>query len=256
MRRIGGLVLAAVVPLLLSMATPSSADQLTFEMVNRATNTYLVAQNGRLVASRTAGPAAVWILEPVNNQGAVRIRSAATGGYLNMQNGALQVGPVQPGGQSAMWIVQRVANPYALLLNAAYPGVYVNVQNGSVTASRIQPGAQSAMWQALPANQARAAPPARTMPGRQAAGRVAAAPSIPANQLVDMVIVNRSSGPLNVFVDDGGGHVAFVVMLPPNEGVDQPSRIGYLWRLAQNNQWVAAYKAGSAAKQIINYPQQ
>ncbi len=139
--------LALIASLLASAAGAEPA--VTFQ--NKWRNTYLAAQpSGPVLATQANTPDAQWLLERLDDGGThfVRLKSAATGGYLNIEHGPLAIGPVEPGWYSAMWqFVRSPANDGSFRLqNRWKPDVYINAETGAVEAGPIQPGWVSANW--------------------------------------------------------------------------------------------------------------
>jgi hypothetical protein len=122
-----------------AMAATASAES----FVNRWTQVQIGVASGAPVAVAGA-PSADWTIEPAGG-GFVRLKNAASGGYLNVEKGPLAIGPVGPGWWSAQWTLEQ-AGGFVRIKNR-WTGVYLNVEKGPLVAGAAEPGWWSAQWQ-------------------------------------------------------------------------------------------------------------
>jgi hypothetical protein len=66
--------------------------------------------------------------------------------YLNIEQGQLVSGPIEPGWYSAMWYLDQTDDGYIRLQNYWKPDEYIHIQSGNVQAGPIEPGWWSAKW--------------------------------------------------------------------------------------------------------------
>ncbi len=72
---------------------------------------------------------------------------------------------------------------------------------------------------------------------------------------ITLHIQNRSNAPILVFADDTQGKPVLLATLNPGQGMRENSPIGQIWRLAQNDQWLDAYRIeGEPDEQVITFP--
>lgn len=109
--------------------------------------------------ANTAGEATVvsdengWVIEPVDGQNAVRLRSSKSGqDYLTVANGKVYVEPSPLSEQASWWAAQPVANTNAHRLRHFLSDThYLNIEQGPLAVSDIHSGAWSGWWLLQPA---------------------------------------------------------------------------------------------------------
>lgn len=300
------LVFPALLLLLVDIA-PVFAQEAAYQIVNRWRETVIAAAGQSATEQSNNGlPSNQWFLEAAD-EGTVRFRSAATGGYLYF-SGSLAVGQVPPTAREAMWRLEPVDAGHSRISNLAQPNIYLHTQPEFLEASPMQPNWWSAMWRldqvnvpqnaqnnqgagtlnnAGPANtqaqpntgnglvrrqqgtQSQGNLPASGAsqqangygvlppPPRAGAAPLAATPAArsPLGQSVKLFIQNRSNLDLDVFVDDDNGEQVFLATLRPNQQLEQTSPVGLVWRLAQSDVWLDAYKIEPGnVEQVIVFP--
>lgn len=94
-----------------------------------------------------------WIIEPVDGQDAVRLRSdRGTQGYLTLKDGKAVILSGQPGDEASWWMVEAVPNTPAHRIRAVLDDrLYLNIEQGPLTVSDVHFGAWSGWWLLLPA---------------------------------------------------------------------------------------------------------
>lgn len=144
--------LLVAVWVLLALAPAAEAAEETVQIRNYWRQTLLSA-DGDGPALGGEGEAAVWVVEPAGVSGAVRLRNAASGGYLHLEHDARrpEVGDAKPGWHSAMWILEPVAGGDLVRLRNLWRKTYLNVETGPVEAGEVAPGWHSARWAVTPA---------------------------------------------------------------------------------------------------------
>lgn len=72
---------------------------------------------------------------------------------------------------------------------------------------------------------------------------------------VQLVVRNFSGGNLDVFVQDAAGDQLLVQTIGPGQQLRQQTPVGYLWSIAQNDDWKGTYRISNAPVQNIQFPQ-
>lgn len=89
-----------------------------------------------------------WIIEPVEGQGAIRLRSDRGGrGYLMLDNGQVETVPTSPSDMVAWWVPEHITNTDAFRFrHFLYKDRYLNIEQGPLLTSSIHSGAWSSWW--------------------------------------------------------------------------------------------------------------
>ncbi len=215
--------------------------------------TFLLSVNGQSVmlsggqlalgAAGDGSGAARWQLEPSDGNSA-RIRSVDQPDvYIHIESGAPQAGPVEPSWLSARWQVFDRGDDAGGQSYGALP-VGGNAGYSALPSAGLPPVAN------LPRQPTIAAAPRPSAGGLRP---VAAAPAVAT--MISLIIQNRSGAPLDVFADDRNGEQVYLATLEPNQQMQQDTPPGVVWRLAQNDQWLDAYRIDdTAAEQVIVFP--
>ncbi|MDU9006830.1 RICIN domain-containing protein [Sedimentitalea todarodis] len=111
---------------------------------------HLVDKTGEVTADPNATG---WIIEPIDGQDAVRLRSdRGTQGYLTLQDGNAVVLPSLPSDNASWWVIEAVPNtPSYRIRTVLDDTLYLNVEQGPLTVSDVHFGAWSGWWLLLPA---------------------------------------------------------------------------------------------------------
>lgn len=101
--------------------------------------------------SATEGAAAVWILELVTGSShTFRLKNEANGGYLYLEDGNPQCGPIAKTEKGAWWIFQQVEDKSGniRLRSALYPNLYLNNEKDpkNTQCTAIPAAFQSGIW--------------------------------------------------------------------------------------------------------------
>ncbi len=249
----GAAACALIASLLPSLASAEPA--MTFQ--NKSQGMYLAAQpSGPVLATQPSTPDAQWIFEQVHDGGVIylRLKSATTGGYLNIEHGALEIGPAQPGWLSAMWRV--VPSPTGdgsyRLQNRWKSDIYIDAGQNGIAAGPVQPGSVSADWDPQLVTNATVAggigptvqPQGQQQPNLQQPDmQLPGAPqtqtaSQPTSDTVQIVVVNLQYPKLDVIhVDEQGEMTAFGSVAGGQTLREVADPNGWL-RFAANGAWI------------------
>jgi len=153
--RIFFLALAVLASALFVSRTSLAGEE--FVLQNQQSSHYLTDDQGVLGETDDGNQnGAAWQMEMAGYDDAaglnlVRLKSSASGGYLNIQNGGLQSGPIQLDWVSALWMIQPVGQSFRIQ-NAQDKSLFLSASGGTIQALAADPSDMAALWQphALP----------------------------------------------------------------------------------------------------------
>lgn len=134
-----------VLLLVLVDVAPVFAQETAYQIINRWRETAIAAAGQSATEQSNNGlQTNQWFIEAAD-EGTVRFRSVATGGYLYF-SGSLAVGQVPSTAREAMWRLEPVDAGHSRISNLAQPNIYLHTQPEFLEASPMQPNWWSAMW--------------------------------------------------------------------------------------------------------------
>jgi uncharacterized repeat protein (TIGR03806 family) len=81
---------------------------------------------------------------------AYNIGNRATGGYIHVQNGLPQAGPIETGWLGARWAIEPAETPYFRIRSITNPGHYLHLETLPLQSGVIENGWLSAQWELIP----------------------------------------------------------------------------------------------------------
>jgi len=246
-----------------------AGDQGQVRIKSALTGGYLLLGGGQLTVAKAPpnAPASIW--NTTNAGGALSFANAGNPNLLlDSRGGTIVADAAAPGAPTTFWMAVPIggkgsaasaanaAQPAAPTPTAAPLAAYSALPapkkpggTGYEAAPRIGVPVASGRGQALPAPKlGMALPPPAASVAAPAAGTATAT--------VQIYVVNRSNGPIDLYGSDSTGNVTWLATIRAGTGLPLQSPVGVTYHLAQNDDWVGSYKAGTAPTQVISFPRQ